>query len=352
MIGRREFLLAGLASPAWMGQKNDTAVLLDRGFARVYRFADGLYVTIADSRKGPQCLSNGGVIVGRSATLIVEGHFQPQGAELELEVARMVSNAPVRGAVNTHYHFDHTFGNAAYAKQGIPIIAHDRTVSLMNEKYASLKNVDKRPLVAAEEQKIARAAGATDKAHRESDLSLFKTMMDAIDATAITVPTETLSPFDLPRRIDLGSLTAVIEYLPGHTGADVIVTCPDRDIVFTGDLLFYRSYPVSIDADMIAWRRTLDRFAHYDRRTRFVPGHGQVCGLEVVREQCDLFDDLHGHAEKMIRVGATPDEAERRYVQPRRFASFEIHAWGWSVGAAMQNYYTALNKESKRDARS
>jgi glyoxylase-like metal-dependent hydrolase (beta-lactamase superfamily II) len=344
MLGRREFLLAGLATPAWMSQKSDTAVLLDRGFARVYRFADDLYVTIADSEKGPQCLSNGGVIAGRTATLIVEGHFQPQGAELELEVARKVSNAPIRAAVNTHYHFDHTFGNSAYANQGIPIIAHDRTVSLMKDKYASLKNADKRPLVAAEEQKIARAVDAKDKAHRESDLALFKLMMDAIDATAITVPTETLSPFDLPRRIDLGSITAVIEYLPGHTGADVIVTCPERDIVFTGDLLFFRSYPVSIDADMIAWRRTLDRFAHYDRRTRFVPGHGQICGLEVVREQCDLFDDLHAHAAKMIRTGASVDEAERRYVLPKRFAAFDTHAWGWSIGAAMQSYYAALRK--------
>jgi glyoxylase-like metal-dependent hydrolase (beta-lactamase superfamily II) len=327
-----------------MRQTNDTAVLLDRGFARVSRFADGLYVTIADGEKGPQCLSNGGVIAGRSATLIVEGHFQPQGAELEIEVARMVSKAPIRAAVNTHYHFDHTFGNAAYANQGIPIIAHDRTVSLMKEKYASLKNVDKRPLVAAEEQKVGRAVDAKDKAHRESDLALFKQMMDAIDTTTVTVPTETLSPFDLPRRIDLGSLTAVIEYLPGHTGADLIITCPDRDIVFTGDLLFYRSYPVSIDADMIVWRRTLDRFAHYDRRTRFVPGHGQICGLEVVRDQCDLFDDLHGHAEKMIRMGVTADEAARRYVQPKRFQVFGIYAWGWSIGAAMQSYYATLKK--------
>jgi hypothetical protein len=45
--------------------------------------------------------SNDAVIAGRDATLIVEGHFFPEGAELEIEVARMVSKAPVRGAVNT-----------------------------------------------------------------------------------------------------------------------------------------------------------------------------------------------------------------------------------------------------------
>ena len=344
MLRRREFLLAGLVLPAWMRQRNDGAVLLDRGFARVSRFADGVYVTIADSEKGPQCLSNGGVIAGRNATLIVEGHFQPQGAELEIEVARMVSKAPIRGAVNTHYHFDHSFGNAAFANQRIPIIAHERAASLMREKYVSLKTADKRPLVAAEEQKVARAVDAADKAHRESDLELFKTMMGAIDATTITLPTEPLSPSALPQRIDLGGLTAVIESLPGHTGADLLVSCPERDLIFTGDLLFYRSYPVSIDADMVAWRRTLDRLARNSSRTRFVPGHGQICGLEVVREQIDLFDDLRGHAEKMIRTGATADEAERRYVPPKRLEAFAIHAWGWSIGAAMRNYYASLKK--------
>src|SRR5437899_341346 len=108
-LSRRDFLLTGFAVPALVRQKSDPALLFDRGFARVTQIAEGVYVTIADPAKGQQCLSNGGVIAGRDAVLIVEGHFQPQGAELEIEVARTVSKAPVRAAVNTHYHFDHTF---------------------------------------------------------------------------------------------------------------------------------------------------------------------------------------------------------------------------------------------------
>jgi cyclase len=342
-INRREFLLTGLAAPAVLRRQSDTALIMDRGFASVSRISDGLYVTIADAGKGLQCLSNGGVIGGRNASLILEGHFQTQGAELELEVARMVSK-PVRAAVNTHYHFDHTFGNVVYAKQNIPIIAHEKATSLMKEKYASLKTADKRALVAAEQQKVARAANPTVKAHRESDLQLFKLMVDAIEATTLAFPTETLAPAALPKRLDLGGITAVLETLPGHTGADLIVVIPERSVVFTGDLLFYHSYPVSIDADMLAWRKTLDRFADYDRGFRFVPGHGPICGLEVVREQCDLFDDLRAHADKMIQTGVTVEEAEHRYVLPKRFGTFDTHAWGWSIGAAMRNYYKALKK--------
>ena len=155
-LDRRRFLLAGLAGSALHAQRRDAPPLLDRGFARVTQMAPGVYVTIADSSKGPQCSSNGGVIAGRDAVLIVEGHFQPAGAALEIEVARKVSKAAVRGAVDTHFHLDHTFGNLAYAEQGIPILAHEKVTPLMKEQEASLQRVDKAPLLAPLEKKIAQ----------------------------------------------------------------------------------------------------------------------------------------------------------------------------------------------------
>ncbi len=281
-VNRRQFLLAGLSGAALAVRKHGATPLLDRGFARVTEIAQGVYVTIADSSKGMQCASNGGVIVGRSAVLIVEGHMQPAGAALEIEVARMVSKAAVRGAVDTHFHLDHSFGNLAYAEQRIPILAHDQVTPLMKERYAALKGVDKAPLLAPFEKRIARAADATDKKRKEDDLVKYKWMYDAIDAATLAFPTEPLAPAQLPMRIDLGGLTAVIESHPGHTVTDLIVRVPDRDIVFTGDLLFNGSYPVSVDADMIAWRKALDRLAAFGRRTQFVPGHRAVCGLETV----------------------------------------------------------------------
>jgi len=113
-------------------------------------------------------------------------------------------------------------------------------------------------------------------------------------------------------------------------------------VVFTGDLLFYHAYPVCFDADMIAWRGVLDLFAGYGSEIRFVPGHGPLCGRETVHEQIEIFDDLRSHAEKMIRAGAGADEAERRYVVPKRFQDFDVSPWNWTVGAALQGYYASL----------
>jgi len=346
---RRQFLVAGLAGPTLFAQQRQSAALIDKGFGRVTELAPGLYVTIADPSKGSQCVSNGGVIAGRDAVLIVEGHMEPAGAALEIEAARMVSKAPIRGAVDTHFHLDHTFGNLAYAEQRIPILAHEKAKPMMQEQYAARKGTDKRPLLAPLEKKIAAAANSEEKRRKEEDLASWKWMYDAIDAAMLAFPTESLTAAEFPKRIDLGGITAVIEFHPGHTTTDVIVRVPERDVVFAGDLLFNTTYPVSIDADMGAWRKALDVFSGYGRRTRFIPGHGPVCGLDTVQDQCALFDDLRAHAEKMARAGATTEEAERRYLVPERFRNYSIHSWDFTIGAAMRSYFATLNRPVRRD---
>jgi glyoxylase-like metal-dependent hydrolase (beta-lactamase superfamily II) len=330
--------MAALTAPAVAVAQTSPAPLIDRPFARVTRVADGVYVTIA-APGGPQCLSNGAVIAGRDATLIVEGHFFPEGAELEIEVARMVSKAPLRAAVNTHYHLDHTFGNIAYERRKIPVMAHERAPALMKERYAALQHVDKRPLLAPLEQKVAAAADPVGKQHYNSDLGAMKWMYEAIDRATLAYPTELLGAADLPKEIDLGGITVLIEHQVGHTPTDLVVRVPQRDIVFTGDLLFEKSYPVAFDCDMASWRKALDRFAGYGRGVRFVPGHGSICGVEIVREFADLIDDLHGHSEKMIRAGASVEDAAQLYTVPPRFEKFGMFSWDWAIGGAMRNYY-------------
>jgi glyoxylase-like metal-dependent hydrolase (beta-lactamase superfamily II) len=337
-LKRREFLLTGLAARYLYAQQTPAPVLFDRGFARVTEFAPGVWVTIAELSR-LECASNGGVIAGRDAVLIIEGHMQREGAALEIETARKVSKAPIRGAVNTHFHMDHTFGNIAYAEQHIPILAHEKTVVLMKEQYASVKGADKSSLLEPLKKKVAQAADELDRQRKEEDLKSFQWMFDAIDRATLAFPTETLTAGDTPKRIDLGGLTATIEYQPGHTPTDLVVRVPERELVFTGDLLFHDAYPVAPDADMIAWRKVLDRFAGYSRKTRFVPGHGPICGHETVRNQAALFDDLHTHAEKMLRAGTTADEAERRYVVPARFQSYHVHSRALTIGAAMRSYF-------------
>jgi glyoxylase-like metal-dependent hydrolase (beta-lactamase superfamily II) len=345
-IGRRQFLASTIAAPALLTRRtlawSPDAAVLEKPFARATKEGDGLYITIANPPGGPQCLSNGGVLAGRDAVLLVEGHMQPAGAQFELELAKLVSNRPIRGAVNTHFHPDHSFGDSAYVAAKVPVIAQDTAPALIKSKYEALKTADRAALLRPYQDRLA--AATTDAATRRAkdDIGAMQWMFSAIDSTELTYPTELLSIDKPPTRIDLGGLTAVLECHRGHTPTDVVVRVPERDVLFVGDLLFRREYPVCIDADMLAWRKVLDPMAAEPPSMRFVPGHGPICDRESVREFIAVLDDLHAHAEKMIAAGASPSEAEDRYVIPAAFSQYPQYWWDWRIGAAMRSYYALL----------
>ena len=337
MLDRRQLITATLVAPVLAAAR--PAPLRSLGFATVTQIAPGVYATVADPRQGLECYSNGGVIAGRDATLIVEGHYQSTGADLEIEVARAVSKAPLRGVVDTHYHLDHTFGNIGYVRQGIAILAHERVGPLMTERYVAMKGAARSAVLADWRSRVEQASGPLDREHKEGDLRFMTFFADAVESATIALPTESLAATNLPTVLDLGGLTAVIEFHPGHSPTDLVVRVPERDVVFTGDLLFNAAYPVTPDADMRAWRSVLDVFSAYPRKTQFVPGHGAVCRAGNVRAQADLFDHLREHAERMKAAGASAEEAQARYRQPKRFEGYGILAWDFTIGAAMRSYF-------------
>ncbi|MBI1750825.1 MAG: MBL fold metallo-hydrolase [Acidobacteria bacterium] len=313
--------------------------LLDKGFASTRRIGDGVYATIADPTKGLDAMCNGGFVAGKDAALLIEGHFSPTGAAYELEALRMVSQAPLRGALDTHYHFDHSFGNAFYGAQRIPIWAHKQAIPLMVERYAGLQGRDLSAMVAPAEKRVREAADETERQRAQSDLGMLQIVTQTVSSTVVALPNLPLEPAKLPMTVDLGGVKAVIETYPGHTPTDLIVRVPEQNIVFTGDLLFNGSYPVAFDAEMSAWIRTLDTFAAFSKDTLFVPGHGPVCGPEGIATERAVLEDLREHAQKMYRAGVPVEEAQRRYVQPESFKSLRYFSWSFSIGAAIEKFY-------------
>jgi glyoxylase-like metal-dependent hydrolase (beta-lactamase superfamily II) len=317
----------------------------DKGFASVRKIGSGVYATISDLSKGLETVSNGGFIIGTDAALLIEGFRTPAGASFQHTALRQVSAVPVRAALDTHYHFDHTLGNAFYGAQGIPIWAHEKTASLMVNGYGPGSRPAIHERIAALEKRITDATSEAAREHAKGDLNALKLVLSSVDSTSVSLPNRSLEPSNLPLTVDLGAIKVVIESYPGHTPSDLIVRVPQQNIIFTGDLLFNGMYPATMDANLRNWRKTLEMFSGYDKETLFVPGHGPLCGPDGISTLRSVFDDLADQASKMYKAGIPLEEAQQRYIVPERFKSFPIFAWSFCIGPTIAKFYKELKTD-------
>jgi cyclase len=333
--------LPALAAEVATDSRVSQTPIVDKGFASVRKIGEGLYATISDPSKGFQTVCNGGFLVGKDSALLIEGFISAPGAAFQLDALRTVSQAPVKGALDTHYHYDHSMGNAFYGANGIPLWAHANVTKRIVESYGAMQGVDKAAFLGPLEKAVKEAKTETARKHREDYLAHVTNVFDASNSTVLALPNHPLDPSKLPMKVDLGGVTAVIESYPGHSGTDVIVRVPEQNVVYAGDLLFSGLYPVCFDTQctVSGWRQTLKTFASWDKDTVFVPGHGAICGQEGVALFRALFDDIEEQAQKMHKAGVPAAEAADHYIVPEKYKNVAIFAWDFSIGPTITKLY-------------
>ncbi len=333
--------LPALAESVGKDSRVSSTPLVDKGFASVRKVGTGLYATISDPSKGATTYCNGGFLVGKDAALLIEGYSTAAGASFQMEALRSVSQVPVKAALDTHYHYDHSMGNAFYGAKGVPLWAHASVAKRIVESYVPLQGADKAAVLGPFEKRVQDAKSDVERQHAQSDLKVITGLFQVANSSVLALPNHPIDPAKLPMNIDLGGLTAVLESHPGHSGTDIIVRVPEQNVVYTGDLLFSGIYPVAFDAKatISEWRATLAKFAAYDKDTLFVPGHGQLCGQEGIASIREIFDDIAAQAEKMFKAGVPAQEAANRYVVPDKFKNFLILAWGFTIGPIITKLY-------------
>ena len=331
--------LAALAEPLADDPRIAKQPIADKGFASIRKIGDGLYATIADRSKGLQARCNGGFLIGRDAAIIVEGFQTTTGAAFQLDTLRTVTQLPVRAAINTHWHFDHTLGNSVYGGAGIPIWAHADAASRMAAVYPKWQAEDLATFLAPWGKRVSEAKTDSQREHAKSDIEGLTGMFKPVSEAVLALPNHPLDPAKMPMKIDLGGLTIIIETYIGHTDTDLIFRVPEQNVVYTGDLLTGGQYPVNINGYPTQWRATLAKFATFDRSTLFVPGHGPIFGQEGVAEMRGCFDDLAEQAEKSYKAGVPAEEAVERYVVPDRYKNYRQFSWGFAIGRTIEQFY-------------
>ena len=297
--------------------RNETAPKAEDDFQLV-KVADGVYAAIA--KPGGLASGNAGFVVGDGGVLMVDTFFTPTAVEELIGAIQSETQQPIKYALNTHYHLDHTGGNQVLAARGVPIIAHDNVAiwqTTKNRRFLPLpEELQKRRNDAVKQLSEI----ATDQTEKRVQIERQLRRLDAMLTIKLTNPSVTFGSGTL--HLYLGKREVILFTLPGHTGGDVLAYVPDANVVFTGDMGWRKTLPNLVDASVSDWITSLDKILSQYPTARFVPGHGDVADASELREFRDYLDDLRTRVRQAIADGLTIEQAKQQLKLPEKYKSF------------------------------
>jgi cyclase len=248
------------------------------------------------------------IAVAANGVIMVDGQFAPLHDKVKAAIAA-VTKQPVRFLVNTHYHGDHTGGNAGFHADGVGVVAHE---------YVRKRLAD----------------GTTN------GLTGRKTP----PAPEEGLPGKT---YGKAMTLQLRGRKALLQHIVrAHTDGDTFVYFPDANVISTGDIFVQQRHPNidfanggSIDG-MIAGVNTFIKRAN--DATRVVPGHGRLATRADLVEYRDMLVTARERMAKLIGEGRTEDEV----LAAKPFADFDA-----KVGAndqASQNFMRVVYRSLKQ----
>jgi cyclase len=274
---------------------------------RLDRVAEGVFCATANGV--PYYVANSVVIVGEDGVAIVDPGAGPNEARVLLAAIRAITDRPVRYVVDTHFHFDHAFGNGAFGDA--PVVAHDAVRPMLGPDALRMRTVA--GYVAGLPAQIERArvdgekeTNTTERTQQAQRIAALEAYREELATFVATAPALT---FNDRVTLWLGRREVRLLHLGrGHTAGDVVVYLPRERIVCTGDL--FNGYIGYLgDAYVDEWADTLARLAALDFET-VIPGHGSPFkGKDAIAPVEACLRDLWRQAEAGKRGGVPADRA-------------------------------------------
>jgi glyoxylase-like metal-dependent hydrolase (beta-lactamase superfamily II) len=214
-------------------------------------------------------VGNAAIVDLGGETLVVDTHISSSAARELREAGEEATGRPASLVFNTHWHADHVLGNQQFADS--TIVSTKRTRELI--ATAGVERLRSR-MDALEEElpaEIERLRAAGD----EEGAELLEKEAPELRTVKHRLPDET---FDDEH--DFGRAQA-LTYGGGHTQSDAFLLVPDAGVLVAGDLVVVGMQPWSGHGDPRSWAEILERMLELDWDT-CVPGHGPVCGRDVL----------------------------------------------------------------------
>ncbi|MEZ5923150.1 MAG: MBL fold metallo-hydrolase [Hyphomicrobiaceae bacterium] len=226
---------------------------------------------------------NTGVIIGDDSVMIVDAQATPRLASKVIEKVRTVTDKPIKHVVLSHYHAVRVLGASAYMAS--EIVASEKCRAMIVER---------------------------GKEDWDSEFDRFPRLFQGHESIpGLTWPTLTfsgrMSLYLGKRRVDLLQLGRA------HTAGDIVAHVPSENVMFSGDIVEYKSACYCGDAHFGDWPGTLDAIARIAPGS-LSPGRGDaLVGRQKVDEAIaltrDFLDSTYSSVAKVALAGGTLKEA-------------------------------------------
>jgi glyoxylase-like metal-dependent hydrolase (beta-lactamase superfamily II) len=215
------------------------------------------------------------VLNGADGKLMGDTFVQPAWPHLK-DALDKIGKAPVKTAIDTHWHFDHSDNNASLRAAGATLVAHVNTKKRMSESHTlAVLN-------------LTFAPSPAEALPQQTFAQSHKIMMNGETVSLVHVP-------------------------PAHTDSDIYVHFEKANVLQTGDIFFNGMFPYidngtggSLSGTIAGATKLL---AVGDSNTKVVPGHGPLGTKADLMKYRDMLTTVRDRLQKLKSSGKSMQEA-------------------------------------------
>jgi len=274
---------------------------------KIQKLANTVYV-IPDQRLN--LVPNIGIIVGERGILVVDTGMGPKNADTVLREVHKISQKRVLYLTVTHFHPEHGMGAQSFPGETTIIYPIAQKLELLDKGQDYIRMFS----------------------------GFSPGIADLLRPVKIVLPQVVYAQ---EAGVDLGDFQVqLFHWGPAHTRGDEFVYLPKQKILFAGDVVVNRFFPIMPDADANGanWIAVLDRLEKL-APTTLVPGHGAVGDAGLIRAMRDYLVYVRDHVGALKARGLSKQQVERALSPEIRnkYKDWENPEW---IKNAIDNFYS------------
>lgn len=237
-------------------------------FARTVDLGQGVSMLIGQG-------GNLGLLTGDDGLFLIDDQYVTNATANLAKIEQMAGDKP-RYLINTHWHFDHAGGNAAFATAGATVFAHENVRKRLSGKLVT--------------------TGRTAQAE---------------PAPKIAWPVVTFTA-GVDFHLNGQTIRAIPAPIPAHTDGDVMIYFVEADVLHTGDTYMKDRYPFvdigsgGTQAGFIEAIAKAIEIAGPD--TKVIPGHGELATEADLQAALDMHRGARAAVDALVKQGKTLQE--------------------------------------------